>query len=74
MLRLNKVCFSKTLFAYSSVAPGKLEKQCLLSLGHTYLKKSRMRETKNLSTDADRRTDTILERLRDLSTILEKAL
>ena len=29
-------------------------------------KKSRIRETKNLSTDADRRTDTILERLRDL--------
>ena len=26
-------------------------------------KKSRIRETKNLSTDADRRTDTILERL-----------
>ena len=33
-------------------------------------KKSRIRETSNLSTDADRRTDTILERLRDLS-ILE---
>ena len=33
---------------------------------HT-LKKSRIRETSNLSTDADRRTDTILERLRDLS-------
>ena len=30
-------------------------------------KKSRIRETKNLSTDADCRTDTILERLRDLS-------
>ena len=30
-------------------------------------KKSRIRETKNLSTDADRRTDTILQRLRDLS-------
>ena len=29
------------------------------------VKKSRIRETKNLSTDADRRTDTILERLRD---------
>ena len=29
--------------------------------------KSRIRETSNLSTDADRRTDTILERLRDLS-------
>ena len=29
-------------------------------------KKSRIRETKNLSTDADRRTDTILERLSDL--------
>ena len=28
------------------------------------LKKSRLRETKNLSTDADSRTDTILERLR----------
>ena len=31
-----------------------------------YKKKSGMRETKNLSTDADSRTDTILERLRDL--------
>ena len=30
-------------------------------------KKSRIRETSNLSTDADRRTDTILEGLRDLS-------
>ena len=29
-------------------------------------KKSRIRETSNLSTDADRRTDTILESLRDL--------
>ena len=29
-------------------------------------KKSRIRETKNLSTDADRRTDTIFERLHDL--------
>ena len=31
------------------------------------VKKSRIRETSNLSTDADRRTDTILESLRDLS-------
>ena len=30
-------------------------------------KKSRIRETKNLSTDADSRTNTILEMLRDLS-------
>ena len=30
-------------------------------------KKSRIRETKNLSTDADRRTNTILKRLHDLS-------
>ena len=30
-------------------------------------KKSRIRETSNLSTDADCRTDTILESLRDLS-------
>ena len=28
-------------------------------------KKARIRETKNLSTDADRRTDTIVSRLRD---------
>ena len=28
-------------------------------------KKSRIRETKNLLTNADRRTDTILERLRE---------
>ena len=31
------------------------------------LQKSRIRETKNLSTDADSRTDTILEKLHDLS-------
>ena len=31
------------------------------------IKKSRMQETSNLLIDADRRTDTILERLRDLS-------
>ena len=36
-------------------------------LAHHYYKKSRIRETSNLSTDADRRTDTILESLRDLS-------
>ena len=30
-------------------------------------KKSRIQETKNLLTNADSRTDTILERLRDLS-------
>ena len=36
------------------------------NLGKGTIKKSRIRETKNLSTDADRRTDTILERLRDL--------
>ena len=32
-----------------------------------YNKKSRIWETPNLSTDADSRTNTILERLRDLS-------
>ena len=31
------------------------------------VKKSRIRETKNLSTDKDSRSDTFLERLRDLS-------
>ena len=31
------------------------------------VKKSRIRETLNLLTEADSRTDTILERLRDLS-------
>ena len=31
------------------------------------VRKSRIWETKNLSTDEDSRTDTILERLRDLS-------
>ena len=36
------------------------------------IKKSRIRETLNLSTDADRRTNTILERLRDLSKKKEK--
>ena len=38
-----------------------------LSQTNFILKKSRIRETKNLSTDADSSTDTILERLRDLS-------
>ena len=38
----------------------------MLPAGLRYIK-SRIRETKNLSTDADNRTDTILERLRDLS-------
>ena len=36
------------------------------------LKKSRIRETPILSTDADSRTDTILERLRDLPIHTEK--
>ena len=35
-------------------------------------KKSRIRETENLSTDADSRTDTIFERLHDLSKKEEK--
>ena len=34
---------------------------------HMHIKKSRIRETSNLSTDADCRIDTILESLRDLS-------
>ena len=38
----------------------------LITKGRIQLK-SRIRETPNLSTDADRRTDTILERLRDIS-------
>ena len=51
---------------------GKVLKQDILSIGRyqfksSTFKKSRIRETKNLSTDADSRTDTILERLRDLS-------
>ena len=39
----------------------------LLHNNQSLSKKSCIRETKNLSTDADNRTDTILERLRDLS-------
>ena len=35
--------------------------------GRVKLKKSRIWETKNLSTDADSRTDTIFKRLQDLS-------
>ena len=38
-----------------------------LTSSNPLFKKSRIRETKNLSTDADSRTDTILERLHDLS-------
>ena len=38
-----------------------------LPIFHIAGEKSRIRETSNLSTDADRRTDTILERLSDLS-------
>ena len=36
------------------------------------LKKYRIRETKNVLTDADSRTDTILERLHDLSKKIKK--
>ena len=38
----------------------------LRSLYDSNVEKSRIRETKNLLTDADSRTKTILERLRDL--------
>ena len=48
---------------FSLQIPHKCGVQNTLSLSQ----KSRIRETKNLSTDADSRTDTILERLRDLS-------
>ena len=41
-----------------------IPKKCILC--KSLKKKSRIRETSNLSTDADRRTDTILEILRDL--------
>ena len=49
-----------------------LDKRDLQSLNYILrhklsIKKSRILETKNLSTDADSRSDTILERLRDLS-------
>ena len=37
----------------------------LVTVMEGFKNKSRIRETKNLSTDADSRTDTILERLRD---------
>ena len=37
-----------------------------IKVTYTESKKSRIRETRNLSTDADSRTDTIFERLRDL--------
>ena len=40
--------------------------------GKIIKKKSRRRETPTLSTDADRRTDTILERLRDLPILTKK--
>ena len=36
-------------------------------ISENYDEKSRIRKTKNLSTDVDIRTDTILERLRNLS-------
>ena len=39
----------------------------VLNITNISYKKSRIRETKNLSTDADIRADTVLERLRDLS-------
>ena len=42
-------------------------KNIVFKLSGATKQKSRIRETSNLSTDADRRTDTILERLRDLS-------
>ena len=48
-------------------APGKASGSYNCSHGQIVTLKSRIRETKNLSTDADSRTVTILERLLDLS-------
>ena len=46
----------------------KFKSQNVIQTSNSYhKKKSSLRETKNISTDADSRTDTILERLRDLS-------
>ena len=42
------------------------KKNCKLTV-HANFKKSRIRETKNLSTDADSRTVTVSERFHDLS-------
>ena len=41
--------------------------KCLANITKNFVGNSRIRETSNLSTDADRRTDRILERLHDLS-------
>ena len=48
------------------VFPEGVLERCGLQILHDTVKKSRIGETKNLLTDADRRTDTILGRLRDL--------
>ena len=45
---------------------------CPKHFKHLVLKKSRIRETKNLSTDADSRTNTNFKRLRDFSIIKKK--
>ena len=49
-----------------TIIDNKLFLRFLRQLGF-HKKKSRIRETPTLSTDADRRTDTNLKRLRDLS-------
>ena len=41
--------------------------ECRTNIMSSYKKKSRIRETPTLSTDADRRTDTNLKRLRNFS-------
>ena len=59
---------SKAVYLADLAKPGaalETQSQFTNSVSHLLLKKKkiRIRETKNLSTDADRRTDTILERL-----------
>ena len=49
-----------------------LHRKLISSQGRYCLKSSRIRETKNLSTDADSRTGTNLKRLRDLSLTKKK--
>ena len=68
----------RVLFSLAGLSPaGATGRGGLVDWGHTagyYSQKSRIRETKNLSTDADSRTDTIFERLIDLSEKKEKKL
>ena len=62
IVSLYRLGFNMLLKIPSMIILTMLEKLCLVNLFKSNNKKSRIWETKHLSTDADRRTDTIFER------------